>query len=123
MINCKTCELLTRRDAGLAPAWDNIHRTRYWDVVHCYNTALPGWLVLVCRRHVEAVHELTDEEVVELGILLRRVSQALRDATGCVKTYVVQFAEAEGHSHVHFHVVPRMADQPAERRGPQVFGY
>jgi diadenosine tetraphosphate (Ap4A) HIT family hydrolase len=29
----------------------------------------------------------------------------------------------EGFSHVHFHVVPRMADQPADRRGPAVFGY
>jgi hypothetical protein len=24
---------------------------------------------------------------------------------------------------VHFHVMPRMADQPAERRGPGIFGY
>jgi diadenosine tetraphosphate (Ap4A) HIT family hydrolase len=62
---CKTCELLARRDAGLAPVWDNIHRTRHWDVVHSFNTALPGWLVLVCRRHVEAVHNLTGEEAAE----------------------------------------------------------
>ncbi len=123
MNTCKTCQLLARRDAGLAPVWDSIHRTRHWDVVHSFNTALPGWLVLVCRRHVEAVHDLTGEEAAELGVLLQRVSLALREATGCLKTYVVQFAEAEGHAHVHFHVVPRMADQPAERRGPQVFGY
>jgi diadenosine tetraphosphate (Ap4A) HIT family hydrolase len=123
MNTCKTCELLTRRDTGTAPLWDNILRTRYWDVVHSFNTALPGWLVLVCRRHVEAVHELTDDEATELGLLLRRVSLALREVTGCLKTYVIQFAEAEGHPHVHFHVVPRMADQPADRRGPQVFGY
>jgi hypothetical protein len=24
---------------------------------------------------------------------------------------------------VHFHEVPHMADQPAERRGPGIFGY
>src|SRR5262249_42298333 len=72
---------------------------------------------------VEAVHELTGQEAAELGVLLQRVSLALREATGCIKTYVVQFAEAEGYPHVHFHVVPRMANQPAERRGPQVFGY
>ncbi len=92
-------------------------------MVHAYDTALLGWLVLVCRRHVEAVHELTDEEAAELGTLLRRVSLALHEVTGCVKTYVVQFAEVEGHPHVHFHVVPRMAGQPANRRGPLVFGY
>jgi diadenosine tetraphosphate (Ap4A) HIT family hydrolase len=30
-------------------------------------------------------------------------------------------AEAEGFSHVHFHVVPRMPDQPIELRGPRIF--
>ena len=75
------------------------------------------------RRHIEAIDELTDEEAAELGVLLRRSSAALRDITGCVKTYVMQFAEAEGHSHVHFHIVPRMTDQPEERRSTKIFGY
>lgn len=120
---CLTCDLVRRRDAGAAPLWDSIHRTDHWDLVHSYNTALPGWLVLVARRHVAAIDELTDEEAAELGVLLRRVSAALRDVTGCAKTYVVQFAEQAEHPHVHFHVIPRMPDQRAERRGPGVFGY
>lgn len=120
---CLTCSLIARRDAGDAPLWDSIHRTAYWDVVHSYNTSLPGWLVLVARRHIEAIDELTDEEAAELGLLLRQTSAALRQVTGCVKTYVCQFAEQVEHPHVHFHVIPRMADQPAERRGPRVFGY
>jgi diadenosine tetraphosphate (Ap4A) HIT family hydrolase len=121
--HCQTCELIARRDAGIAPLWDCIYRTPYWDVVHSYNTALPGWLVLVVRRHIEAVDELTDEEAAELGILLRRVSLALKEITGCLKTYVIQFAEAAEHPHVHFHVIPRMADQPEDRRSTKIFGY
>lgn len=39
---------------------------------------------------------------------------ALRDVTDCLKTYVIQFAEAAEHPHVHFNIVPRMADQPEE---------
>ena len=121
--SCKTCELIARRDAGIAPLWDCIHRARFWDVVHSYNTALPGWLVLVARRHIEAIDELTDEEAIELGGLLRRVSMALKEITGCLKTYVIQFAEAADHPHVHFHIVPRMADQPEDRRSTKIFGY
>ena len=120
---CLTCDLVRRRDAGAAPLWDSIHRTTHWDLVHSYNTSLPGWLVLVARRHVVAIDALSDEEAAELGVLLRRVSAALRHVTGCAKTYVVQFAEQAEHPHVHFHVIPRLADQPAERRGPGVFGY
>ena len=120
---CQTCELVARRDRGEAPPWDAIYRSQYWDVVHSYNTSLEGWLVLVARRHMAAIDEMSDEEAVELGRLLRRVSLALKETTGCVKTYVIQFAEAADHPHVHFHVVPRMADQPEDHRGPNVFRY
>jgi len=120
---CLTCDLVRRRDRGDAPPWDSIVRTAHWDVVHSYNTSLPGWLVLVARRHITAIDELTDEEAAELGVLLRRASAALRQVTGCGKTYVCQFAEQAEHPHVHFHVIPRLADQPDDRRGPRVFGY
>jgi diadenosine tetraphosphate (Ap4A) HIT family hydrolase len=66
---------------------------------------------------------MTEEEAAELGVLLQRASAALREVVGCAKTYVIQFAEAEGHAHVHFHVIPRMADQPEERRSVGIFGY
>jgi diadenosine tetraphosphate (Ap4A) HIT family hydrolase len=64
---------------------------------------------------------MTEEEAVELGKLIRQVSIILKEEVGCAKTYVVQFAEAEGHPHVHFHIIPRMADQPSEFRGPRIF--
>ncbi len=120
---CHTCQLLAQRDTGQAPLWDNIYRTQHWDVVHSYNTALPGWLVLVVRRHIESIAELTEDEAAELGVLLQRVSAALKEITGCVKTYVIQFAEAAEHPHVHFHIIPRMSDQPDGRRSTKIFGY
>jgi diadenosine tetraphosphate (Ap4A) HIT family hydrolase len=121
--NCKTCQMLALRDSGDAPLWDNIYRTSYWDLVHSYNTALPGWLVLVARRHMGTIAELTPDEAAELGRLLPVVSQALQKVVGCQKTYVVQFAEHPEHPHVHFHVIPITADLTAEKRGPGVFSY
>jgi len=123
MKTCKTCELVANRDAGTAPLWDCIYRTPLWDVAHSYDTALPGWLVLVARRHIESLDELTDPEAAELGRLIRRTSFALKEVTGCIKTYVIQFAEAAEHPHVHFHIIPRMADQPENRNSTQIFGY
>ena len=121
--DCLTCTLVARRDRREAPPWDSILRTDYWDLVHSYNTSLPGWLVLIIRRHIEAIDELTDEEAAELGVLLQRTSIALREVVGCAKTYVIQFDEAAEHPHVHFHVIPRMAEQPPERRSTGIFGY
>ena len=120
---CKTCQLVARRDEGVAPLWDSIHRTLFWDVAHCYETSLPGWLVLVARRHIASLDELTEPEAVELGQLIRNISFALKEVTGCLKTYVLQFAEAPEHQHVHFHIIPRMADLPDERRSTRIFGY
>ncbi len=121
MDGCRTCELVARRDAGGAPPWDAILRTSAWDVVHAYGTALEGWLVLATRRHITAVADMDGTEAGELGPLVQRVSRALQEELGCTKTYVAQFAEDPRHPHVHFHVIPRRADQPAEWKGPRIF--
>ncbi|MGI8666079.1 MAG: HIT family protein, partial [Jatrophihabitans sp.] len=34
-----------------------------------------------------------------------------------------QFSEAEGFSHLHVHLVPRLPDLPESARGPRVFSY
>lgn len=123
MTKCFTCELIHQRDVGAAPLWDSIWRTAHWDEVHAYNTSLLGWLVLVARRHIEAVAELTEPEAAELGLLQQRVSLLLGEVTGCIKTYIIQFAETKEHPHVHFHMIPRLADQPEAYRSTHIFGY
>jgi len=94
-----------------------------WRVAHAFNSALLGWLVVMPRRHVESVHELNDAEVASLGPLLRQVSAALVEVLGCVKTYVVMFAEMPGFTHLHFHIIPRRTNLPEELRGGKVFDY
>ncbi|MEU0555614.1 HIT family protein [Dactylosporangium sp. NPDC006015] len=119
-MDCYSC----RQDGqAAAPPRERIAADEHWRAAHCFDTSLPGWLVLVPRRHVTTVADLTDAEAAGLGLWQVRLSRALTAVTGCVKTYVVQFAEKEGFAHVHFHIVPRMPDQPDDRRGPGVFGY
>ena len=94
-----------------------------WRGAHSFNSALLGWLVVVPRRHIESIHELSDDESVELGRLLRQASRALVDVLGCQKTYVMMFAEAPGFNHVHFHVVPRAHGLDTDHRGSGIFEY
>ena len=116
---CWTCR--TEAQPGLPPR-ERAYLGRNWRVAHAFGTALPGWMVVVPRRHVIGLDELTAAESAELGPLLSGLTAALREVVGCVKTYVALFAEADGFAHVHFHVIPRMPGQPAELRGPRVFG-
>jgi diadenosine tetraphosphate (Ap4A) HIT family hydrolase len=120
-MDCYACDSNDRFEA--LPARERVAVDDHWRVAHAIDTALLGWLVLVPRRHVTAVADLTDAEAADLGTWQVRLSRALRAVTGCVKTYVVQFAEKEGFDHVHFHVIPRMSDLPHDRRGPRVFRY
>lgn len=120
-MSCKTCDMVARRDGGDAPPWDNIVRTPEWDVVHAYDTSHEGWLVIVLRRHVTSLSEMTDHEAAELGRLTRDVSAALEHVLGVPRTYVVQFAEHPLHPHVHVHLVARPEDLPKEQRGPGIF--
>lgn len=82
-----------------------------------------GWIVLVVRRHVAAIADLTDDEAAALGPLVRNVSRALHEHVGCQKTYVIQFAEHPQHRHVHVHVVPRPEGLTEDEVGPGIFKF
>ena len=119
MTTCTTCHLTAIRHEQ--PLCERIYETEHWSVVHAFNTSLPGWLVVIAKRHAESFADLTAAEAAEFGPFLHRVSRALQAVTGAVKTYTVLFAKHPEHPHVHFHVIPRRADQPAEWNGPRIF--
>ena len=120
MPGCLACDQQT---AASPPPREDIVHTDHWRVAHAFNSTLPGWLVLLPTRHVTSFTELTPEAADELGGLVRRLGTALEAVTGCLKTYLMQFSEAEGFSHLHLHLVPRLSDHPEDARGPRVFTY
>nr|BFE66221.1 hypothetical protein GCM10020063_107470 [Dactylosporangium thailandense] len=117
-MSCFSCTQNARSDL---PLRERIAVDEHWRVAHAFDTGVAGWLILVPRRHVLSIAELTDAEAAALGTWQVRLSRALHEVTGCVKTYVAQFSEAEGFAHVHFHLVPRAADLPDPARGPGIF--
>lgn len=111
------------REIATLPAREAIVVRGGWRVAHDLHSSLPGWLVLVPLRHVTRLDELDDGEAAALGPLLTDATRALIEATGCAKTYVMEFGERAGFEHLHFHLVPRMANIPDSRKGPAIFGY
>jgi diadenosine tetraphosphate (Ap4A) HIT family hydrolase len=117
---CFACD---QQVAGDLPPREDVVQTGHWRVAHAFNSMLPGWLVLLPTCHVTSFTQLTAEAADEVGGLVIRLSAALEAVTGCVKTYLMQFSEAEGFSHLHLHLVPRLPDHPEDARGPKVFAY
>ncbi|HEX4215694.1 MAG TPA: HIT family protein [Candidatus Dormibacteraeota bacterium] len=118
---CRTCGILGAIDT--APVSERIYWDGTWRITHALDSALPGWLVVIPARHVLSLGDLNGAEAASLGPLLTAASRALVSVTGSAKTYLASFAEKEGFTHLHIHLIPRHANLEPGRRGPGIFGY
>jgi len=69
---------------------------------HMFDSSAPtylGYLAVQTRRHVHQWADLTDAEAAAIGILLMRLSRALKACVGVEHTYVVSYAEVVPHFH------------------------
>ncbi len=118
-MNCLTClNLSGERRISPGPI---IYEGAHWLVDHAYPTTHLGWLVILPKRHIEALHELTREEFQELAEIEYKLVQVMHTDLSIQKEYLICFAEGEGFHHVHIHVVPRPFNLPTHLKGPRIF--
>ena len=98
-----------------------IYEGSYWIVDHAYPTNLLGWLVIILKRHAEALHDVHNEEFEELGKLQEKTTKFLRDTLSCEKEYFACFSEGKEFQHIHFHVIPKTKAITEDLKGPKVF--
>ena len=122
MNDCFPCRL-NALDPSSLPARERVYDDGQWRVAHAFNSPLPGWMVVVARRHITSFSALTPAEAMALGPLLRGLSAALERTLQAQKAYVLFLAESAGFGHLHIHVVPRQAGLAPDRRGTGIFGY
>lgn len=114
---CVACR--ANRGAIVAPG-GALYDDGLWRLEHTFEPIpMVGWLVLKPIRHVESLADLTADEAAALGPLLQRITRAMRETLAPAKVYAALFAESVAHLHIH--LIPRAADLPEERRGPDVF--
>ncbi|MEX0650305.1 MAG: HIT family protein [Candidatus Andersenbacteria bacterium] len=118
-MNCLSCQAL-KGEISLTPG-PVIYEGTYWKVEHVNSSAIPGWLVIVLKRHAEALHELSTKELSELAIMQGATAKALHEELQSQKEYSVLFAEKGGCNHIHFHIVAIPEDLPADKRGANIF--
>src|SRR6516162_6159694 len=111
MEGCLACDLST----GLHTLPGGmIHRSRFWLVEHCIGPLGLGTLIVKPERHVTSVADLSEAEALELGPLLRRASQVVRDLIPAQQVYNCLWSHAGGAPvHIHYVVQPVTADQMA----------
>ena len=118
-MECLTCKSNTG-EKRISPG-PTIFEGRYWLVEHAYPIKIIGWIVIVLKRHAEALHELTVVEFIELAQIQARLIPLLHEELHCEKEYVSCYAEMEHFQHIHFHVFARPVGIPDELKGGRSF--
>jgi diadenosine tetraphosphate (Ap4A) HIT family hydrolase len=118
-MECLTCKS-NSGEQRISPG-PTIYEGKYWLVEHAYPVKRVGWMVIVLKRHAEALHELSAEEFAELGRLLSLTTHFLSEELHCQKEYISCYGEAEGFPHIHFHVFAKPGDLPEELKGGKSF--
>jgi diadenosine tetraphosphate (Ap4A) HIT family hydrolase len=80
---------------------------------HSLPAPLAGWLLLDARRHLAGPLAFNDQEATSWGLAVRVASQLVQRLTGCDRVYAIAFGE--GAPHLHLHLIPRFAGEPASK--------
>jgi len=99
-----------------------IYATQHWVVEHCIGPLGVGTLIVKPFRHCVHSWELTDEEVKELGPLLRRVATTIHAILKPDQIYVCLWSHAGWKpGHLHFVLQPSWNHLKQEHKRPGPF--
>src|SRR5215510_12454784 len=97
----------------------HLYEDDLWCVRHAEPAGVPGWMLMVSKRHVGGPAHFDDREAAVFGLALRHFERVLEQVTGALRIYTA--AMGESHPHFHAHMVPRYAQMPREARAWSVF--
>jgi diadenosine tetraphosphate (Ap4A) HIT family hydrolase len=108
--SCGVCQSL---------AGASLYEDELWSVRHADPAGVPGWMLLMTKRHVGGPAHFDDREAAAFGPALRHFERVLEQVTGALRIYTA--AMGESHPHFHAHMVPRYATMPREAKAWSVF--
>jgi diadenosine tetraphosphate (Ap4A) HIT family hydrolase len=96
-----------------------IYEDDLWHVRHADPAGVPGWMLMISRRHVAGPAHFDDKEAASFGPALRHFERILEEVTGALRIYTA--AMGESFPHFHAHMVPRYAKMPNDAKAWSVF--
>lgn len=108
------CVICRGRDGDKELERVEVWEDRLWRLTVSLSSETTGFSYLEPKRHIPYVTDLDGEEALTFGPALRRVTRALRDATGSEVVYIYVFGD--GVPHFHVHLAPHVAGDPLSDR-------
>jgi diadenosine tetraphosphate (Ap4A) HIT family hydrolase len=82
-------------------------------------SGVPGWMMLITRRHVPGPAHFDQREASNFGPTLCHLQRVLLELTGALRIYTAAMGESSPHFHAH--MVPRYATMPKDAKAWAVF--
>lgn len=82
-----------------------VHETTHWLVNHHLASALPGYLMLGSKTHVNSLAQLPDAALAELGGLMANIQRTLETQLNPKWLYISRFGHDPRYP-IHFHFIP-----------------
>lgn len=92
--------LFSRIAAGEIPSYKVAEDEKHFAFLDI-NPVHPGHVLVIPRKEVDYIFDLTDEELSELMVFAKRVAKALKKAVPCKKVGVTVIGLDVPHTHVH----------------------
>ena len=97
----------------------SLYEDDLWCVRHAEPAGVPGWMLLISKRHVAGLAHFDDREAAAIGPALRHFERVLEQVTGALRIYTAAMGESSPHFHAH--MVPRYATMPRDAKAWSVF--
>ncbi|WP_078547711.1 HIT family protein [Litchfieldia alkalitelluris] len=115
----EVCFICNKHKGSIPTTGEPIFEDDYVYVGHIDNNSKPNYLghiMIDLKRHIPTLAEMIPEEAKSLGVMMARLSKALKDVEKAEHVYAL----VSGNSvpHLHMHIVPRYPSTPEQYWGP-----
>ena len=119
------CFICDKHAGNIETAGRVIYEDEYVYVGHIDRNGNPnyiGHIMIDLKRHVPTLAEMTTDEAQAFGLIMSKVSRALKESENAEHIYALVSGNAVPH--LHMHIVARYPNTPKQYWGPmEVYGW
>ncbi|MED4018803.1 HIT family protein [Sutcliffiella cohnii] len=115
----ESCFICNKHAGNIETAGVTIYEDEFVYVGHMDRNGKPNYLghiMIDLKRHAPTLAEMTMEEAAAFGMIMAKVSKALKDSENAEHIY--SFVTGDAVPHLHMHLVARYPNTPKEYWGP-----
>ena len=94
--------------AGEIPSYKCAENDRFYAFLDI-NPLVKGHTLVIPRREVDYIFDLTDEELAEMTLFAKKVAEAIKKAFPCIKVGMAVLGLEVPHAHIH--LVPMQSEK------------